>query len=171
MKKNKEWKITRYNRGGKKLLDFQKNDKEKDLYSSVKYITENINGDICTTDFDASKILVVTSSGQYRFSYSGSSNDYVFHPCGICTDVLGNILVCNGCSESLEKSLIVDPFKSEFGIHLLDQDGRFLSLLLKHPSSPNPRALCFDNQNNLMVGSKNSPTVTVYKYLPRKGTL
>ena len=86
---------------------------EQELYSDPRYIAENINGDICTSDHDKNAVAVVNKSGQHRFSYTGKGSG--IRPFGICTDVLGHILVCDNVTKS---------------VHLLDQDGRFLSVLL-----------------------------------------
>ena len=94
-------------------------------------------------------VVVVKKSGQLRFSYTGQEK--WFRPYGICTDVLGHILVCDRVSET---------------VHLLDQDGGFLSFLLSHKQRiMSPRGLCLDNENNLYVGQFFRSTVKVYKYL------
>ena len=92
--------------------------------------------------------MVVNKSGQHRFSYTGQGS--VFLPYGICTDVLGHILVCDHVSET---------------VHLLDQDGGFLSVILSEQQGiERPRGVCVDDENNLYVGQLYN-TVTVYKYL------
>ncbi|XP_062570315.1 uncharacterized protein LOC134232385 [Saccostrea cucullata] len=91
MTKDSKWKITRYSNEGVKLHDIRRHDNGKELYSSIGNITENINGDVCTIDYVACKLVVVTRSGDYRFHYAG----FISHsslPSGICTDILGNIL-------------------------------------------------------------------------------
>ncbi|XP_061171084.1 uncharacterized protein LOC133180630 [Saccostrea echinata] len=160
MNKNKEFKVTRYSREGKKLQVTKNDDKGNNLYKSITYITENINGDICTTDYTAHRVVVVTRSGQHRFSYSGHQSQSGFHPYGICTDKLGHILVCNSYC----------PLLGNYsGVHLLDMDGQFLSLLLSPDQCPHkPRALCFDDQHTLMVGSEDSSTVTMYEYYQKE---
>jgi hypothetical protein len=160
MNKHKEWKVTRYSREGKELQDIQWGDEGEALYRSINYIAENINGDICTSDLIAYRVVVVTRSGQYRFSYSGHRSQTKFWPFGICTDVLGNILVCNGFFEM---------FDDGSSVHLLGQDGQFLSLLLPPKLCPQrPRALCVDNQHHLWVGCQTNSTVSVYRYLHKK---
>ncbi|XP_056015295.1 uncharacterized protein LOC125673379 [Ostrea edulis] len=160
MNRNKEWKVTRYSKGGEELQDIQFGGRAQALYHSINFITENINGDICASDFITHKVVVVTRSGQYRFFYSGHRSQNEFWPFGICTDVLGNILVCNGRLED---------FYNCSSVHLLDQDGQFLSLLLtpKH-CPPRPRAICVDDQHNLWIGCQNSSTICVYTYLHNK---
>ncbi|XP_061171085.1 uncharacterized protein LOC133180631 [Saccostrea echinata] len=160
MTKNKEFKVTRYSREGKKLQVTKNDDEGNNLYKSIAYITENINGDICTSDYTAHRVVVVTSSGQYRFSYSGHRSQSGFRPYGICTDFLGHILVCNGYCPLFGRNCS--------SVHQLDMDGQFLSLLLTSDQCPyKPRALCFDEKHTLIVGSEDSSTVTVYKYLQK----
>ncbi|XP_062613500.1 uncharacterized protein LOC134275244 [Saccostrea cucullata] len=108
--KDSEAKVTRYNKTGKELQNIQRDNKGQKLYGILHYITENINGDICTSDYDKG-VVVVNKSGQHRFSYTGQKSG--FSPYGICTDVLGHILVCDVISKT---------------VHLLDQNGHFLSL-------------------------------------------
>ncbi|XP_048748906.2 tripartite motif-containing protein 2-like [Ostrea edulis] len=147
MGENGETKVTRYNKTGKELQNIQRDNKGQKLYSRPIYITENINGDVCVSDFDKEAVVVVNKSGQRRFSYRGQESG--FRPRGICTDVLGHILVCDNTT-----------------VHLLDQDGQFLSLLLtKQHGIDDAISVCVDDENNLYVGQHNNNTVTVYKYL------
>ncbi|XP_062571716.1 uncharacterized protein LOC134233737 isoform X1 [Saccostrea cucullata] len=144
----REGKVTRYNKTGKELQNIQRDNKGQGLCSNPHYITENINGDICTSDFNKWAVVVVNKSGQHKFSYTGQESK--FRPYGICTDVLGHILVCDGVSNT---------------VHLLDQDGQFLCLLLTQEQAIYcPRSVCVDDENNLYVGQY-SNTLTVYKYL------
>ncbi|XP_062567348.1 E3 ubiquitin-protein ligase TRIM71-like [Saccostrea cucullata] len=141
-------KVTRYNKTWKELQNIQRDNKGQELYSRPQYITENINGDICTSDYHKG-VVVVNKSGQHRFSYTGQGSR--FSPFGICTDVLSHILVCDGYSQT---------------VHLLDQDGQFLSLFLTQQQGlPLPLSVCVDDENNLCVGQYTTNTLTVYKYL------
>nr|XP_022340407.1 E3 ubiquitin-protein ligase TRIM71-like isoform X2 [Crassostrea virginica] len=154
MYKDKEAKVTRYSQAGKEIQNILRDNKGQELYSDPHYITENINGDICTSDHNKHAVVVVNKSGQHRFSYTGQGsefNPFGFHPWGICTDVLGHILVCDHISKS---------------VHLLCQDGGLLSFILSEQQGINhPRGLCVDDENNLYVGQYDTNTVTVYKYL------
>uniref|UniRef100_K1QQL4 Tripartite motif-containing protein 2 n=1 Tax=Magallana gigas TaxID=29159 RepID=K1QQL4_MAGGI len=133
----------------KPITKIQRDNKEKELYSLPHYITENINGDVCVSDYDKHALVVVDKSGQHRFSYTGQGSE--FNPYGICTDVLGHILVCDDISET---------------VHLLDQDGQFLSLLLTEQQGVKyPYSVCVDDENNLCIGQHLTNIVTVYKYL------
>ena len=150
MYKDGEAKVTRYSKSGKEIQNIQRDNQGQGLYRIPHYITENINGDICTSDKN-NAVVVVNKSGQHRFYYTGQRSQ--FYPCGICTDVLSHILVCHG------------SFMSGT-IHLLDQDGAFLSSILSpHQGIELPRGVCVDDENNLYVGQYGTNTVTVYKYL------
>ncbi|XP_022341340.2 uncharacterized protein LOC111135501 [Crassostrea virginica] len=149
MIKDKEAKVTRYSKAGKEIQNIQRNNQGQKLYSYPHYITENINGDICTSDYHKQAVVVVNNSGHHRFSYTGQGSG--FYPYGICTDVLGHILVCDYFSHT---------------VHLLDQDGGFLYVILSPQQGiTSPCGVCVDDENNLYVGQGNTNTVTVYKYL------
>nr|XP_034314521.1 uncharacterized protein LOC105325776 [Crassostrea gigas] len=148
MRKDGKAKVTRYNKTGEEIQNIQRDNKGQDLYGDPHYITENINGDVCTSDYDKHAVVVVNKSGQHRFSYTGQGS--WFCPYGICTDLLGHILIC-------------DSYTEINTVHLLDQDGQFLSFLL--PKKVNSTSVCVDNENNLHVGDLDTNTVKVYKYL------
>ncbi|XP_065921365.1 E3 ubiquitin-protein ligase TRIM71 isoform X1 [Magallana gigas] len=150
MVKDKEAKVTRYNKTGKEIQNIQRDNKEQELYKYPHYITENINGDICTSDINKPAVVVVNKSGQHRFSYTGQGS--LFVPYGICTDLLGHIIVCDSCfgNNSLD---------------IIDQDGQFLSLLLTPQQWIRLIGVCVDDESHLHVGQLYTTTVTVYKYL------
>ncbi|XP_078339396.1 uncharacterized protein LOC144627184 [Crassostrea virginica] len=149
MYKGGEAKVTRYNKAGKEIQNIQRDNQEQELYKYPNYITENINGDICTSDINITKVMVVNKSGQHRFSHTGQGSK--FSPYEICTDVLGHILVCDGINNTVD---------------LLDQDGGFLSVILSPQQGIHSlRGGCVDYENNLHVGQYRTNTVTVYKYL------
>eukprot|EP00105_Crassostrea_gigas_P009020 XP_011423792.1 PREDICTED: uncharacterized protein LOC105325788 isoform X1 [Crassostrea gigas] len=151
MIKDREAKVTKYNKTGKEIQNIQRDNKEQELYKYPHYITENINGDICTSDYIKHVVVVVNKSGQHRFSYIGQ--EFLFYPFGICTDLLSHIIVC--FSNLMNNKVLI-----------LNQDGQFLSLLLAPQQGiTNPRCLCVDDENNLHVGQWKTNTVTVYKYL------
>ncbi|XP_052676639.1 uncharacterized protein LOC128158010 [Crassostrea angulata] len=148
MMKDGEGKVTRYNKTGTEIQNIQRDNNGHELYDLPHYNTENINGDVCVSNF-GNAVVVVDKSGQHRFSYTGQGSE--FNPFGICTDVLGHILVCDEISKTVD---------------LLDQDGQLLSLLLPPQQGVKcPRSVCVDDENNLWVGQRNTNTVTVYKYL------
>nr|XP_022297076.1 tripartite motif-containing protein 5-like isoform X1 [Crassostrea virginica]XP_022297077.1 tripartite motif-containing protein 5-like isoform X1 [Crassostrea virginica] len=149
MCKEREAEVTRYNKAGKEIQNIQRDNQGQKLYRCPCYITENINGDICTSDRSKRTVVVVNKSGQHRFSYTGQQSG--LFPNGICTDVLGHILVCESFSDT---------------VRLLDQDGGFLSVILSPQQGIEfPRGVCVDEENNLYVGQYLNNTVTVYKYL------
>jgi hypothetical protein len=145
MRKAREAKVTWYDKTGKELQNIQRDSKRGELFSDPRYITENINSDICVSDRYA--VVVVYRYGEHKFSYVGQES--VFCPCGICTDIRGHILVCDDISNT---------------VHILDQDGQLLSLLTEQHGVQNPWCLCVDD-SNIYVGQYNNNTVKVYKYL------
>ena len=152
MSKKGEAKITRYSKTGKELQNIQRDNKGQEMYSFPRYITENINGDICTTDFLKRAVVVVNKSGQHRFYYTGQGLRFIPH--GICTDVLGGILVCN---INYDCVTVVD---------LLDSDGEYLfHILSPQQGIMTPCGMCVDDENNLYVGQYHTNTVSVYEYL------
>jgi hypothetical protein len=149
MVKDGEAKVTRYNKTGKELQNIQRDSDGQGLYSVPFYITENINGDICVSD-NMQAVVVVNKSGQYRFSYTDEESE--FWPWGICTDVLGHILVCDG-------------YLLNETVHLIDQDGHFLLLLLTPLHGVHcPLSVCVDDEHNLYV-TQSDNTVAVYRYM------
>lgn len=150
MSKDWEEKVTRYNKTWIEIQNIQRDIKGLGLYSrNPHYITENINGDVCVSDLDKNAVVVVNKSGQHRFYFTGHGS--VLRPFGICTDILGHILVCD---------ININT------VHLLDKNGLFLSMLLTSEHNiTDPRSAYVDNENNLHVGQNGTNMVTVYKYL------
>ena len=142
-----EAKVTRYNRTGREIQNIQKDNKGETLYVHPHYITENINGDICTSDIGKQAVVVVDGLGNYRFSYEGYEN--IFSPYGICTDTVGHILVCD--------------YKE--AVYLLDQDGYFLQHIFTKKDLVFPCSVCLDDKNNLYMGNAVTEIVKMYKYL------
>lgn len=113
------------------------------------YIDENFNGDICLSMGVAH---VLRGNGEHRFTYEGKEAplSQLFLSRGICTDVLGNILVAD---------------ENNRAIHVLDKDGGFLTMLTI-PGEPQafPISLCNDNQNHLCIGCADGK-IRILKYL------
>lgn len=153
-------KVVRFDESGKELKQYELDQESKRrLYSCPHYLTENINGDIIVSDWEKQVVAAVGLTGNHRFDYDaegGHPPGTVFEPSGICTDILGNILVCDN-NDHLDDS-----------VHMLDQDGRFLCLILRLPSSTlerRIRAIGMDDKYNLWVGDVDSNEIRVYKYL------
>ena len=140
-----EAQVVRYNTSGKEIQNIQRDNKVGELYRYPHYIAENINGDICTSDFHKQAVVVVDKLGHHRCSYTGQG--LPINPYGICTDALGHILVCETFSGT---------------IHFLEQGGRFLHSILTPQQGI--CSVCVDDENNLYVGKNNTNLMTVYKY-------
>ncbi|XP_062568539.1 uncharacterized protein LOC134230713 [Saccostrea cucullata] len=145
-------KVTRHDSTGwTQVIEEDRNGRR--VYENVpQYITENRNGDIWTSS-SWGQVVVVDSSGQHRFNYTGQKFQSHFKPSGICTDSFGHALVCNCWSK-------------DASIHLLNEDGGFLRLLMTSDDGfRRPCALCLDDKHNLYLGQETSNIITVYKYL------
>lgn len=143
--------VTRHNKQGTLLQKIELDDKGNHLYGKVNYVTEHQNGDIVVSDHARKAVVSVDKSGRHQFDYKGNASQAGFIPCGVCSDVNGKILVCNS-----------SPY--DLSIHLLDQSGQYLMHLLTKEQYGflKPRALCFDEMQNLYVGDTNKILVVTY---------
>lgn len=148
-------KVSRYNRTGQQTQPRQHNNSDLEIYKDPKIITENTNGDIVVSDFDA--VVVTERGGGHRFSYTGHPPGSPLKPRGICTDAMSHILVCENRSHT---------------VHMLDENGQFLSYLLpKSQEVGAPSSLSYDTNTHrlwLAAGSHKKYKVFVYKYMTLK---
>uniref|UniRef100_K1RIT4 Tripartite motif-containing protein 3 n=1 Tax=Magallana gigas TaxID=29159 RepID=K1RIT4_MAGGI len=149
-------KVTRHNQSVQLTHTIQHDNTGLGLYRGPNYITENNNGDVVVSDYGA--VVVTERGGRHRFSYTGHPSGSGLGPCGICTDALSHILVCDGITKTVQ---------------MLDRDGQFLSHLLIRPSGIfTPRSLSYDvNTHRLWVGSRDNNTVVIYRYITRQDAL
>ena len=96
------------------------------------------------------------------FSYTGQGSE--FHPRGICTDVLGHILVCDSYNESVHLLNQTGVFCSFINVYS-KQSGLWDVLLSPLQGYKRPCGACVDDENNLYVGQLTTNALTVYKYL------
>ncbi|XP_062603613.1 uncharacterized protein LOC134265421 [Saccostrea cucullata] len=159
----KESKVIRFKGIKEKDQTFQFHDKGCLLYYDPEHITENRNGDIIVSDrlsylsFERSFLVVIDRNGRYRFSYYGSQYDprLELDMWGICTDALSNILIAN---------------QNPSTVHMINKDGKFLSLLLttEHGLS-GPCGLSYDDKSHLLwVRSIKDNRLCVYRYIERQ---
>lgn len=159
------YRVARYNQTGQLTQSIPHDNKGRNFFVTINYITENNNGDIVVSDYSAylkiGAVVVTDRGGIYRFSYKGPPSEtkrLVLQPCGIITDALSHILVCDDITKT---------------VHMLDKNGNFLSHLLIRPSGIfTPRSLSYDvNTHRLWVGSKVNSSVCVYRYISRQDAL
>ncbi|XP_061190269.1 uncharacterized protein LOC133198143 [Saccostrea echinata] len=119
-----------------------------------KCISENRNLDICVADNTAKADVVVNQAGKLRFGYDGppSTTKGSFGPVGITTDNQSQILTAD-CDNNC--------------IHILDQDGEFLSCI-DNGVVKLPWDLCIDTRDNLFVVECCNGKVKKIRYMLKK---
>lgn len=150
-------KIMRLNSIGEIKDTIEKDKNNDNLYKNPMFITENNNGDIVVSDLN--RCLVVTDrGGEHRFSYTGHPTGSGLTPCGICTDIFSNILVCD---------------KRTNTVQMIDKDGAFKYFLLTESDGIfKPWGLCYDIISHLLwVGSDSNNVVKIFRYINRQDIL
>lgn len=151
MKRKSDGCVARYNVRGHQLQKISSGVDGKSIYREPFYITENKNGDICTSDWYQEALVVVNKSGCHRFSYHSTKGTKLC-PGGVCTDKRGNILLHEASTPS---------------IHRITQDGVLLDIIIRLYTGFHfmPQGLCLDERQNLWVGTNNDHSlVKVMKY-------
>ena len=155
MNKPEQTKVVRYSGSTvKKTIQYDNN--HRPLFSvdetDDKFICENGNQDICVSDMFANEIVVVSSAGNPRFTYIGSSSPHAcknsFFPIGITTDSQNNILTAD---------------RSNHCIHIVDEDGQFLRYI-DNCDLNDPWGVCLDSKDNLFVVELSTGHVKKIKY-------
>lgn len=131
-------KIAVYDNVGTHKQTIEKDANEKPLYTWPRYVTENINGDIVTSDWFGG-IVVTDQAGTHRFSYNLSI------PRAVVTDSNGRIFGCNNTPK----------------IHVLDQNGKFLMNILT--GSKDVFSLYLHQDTELYAGYGSDEKIVVYK--------
>lgn len=129
-------KVVRYF-GSTEKQTIQFNDDGQSLYSpgEKKCLIENRNLDICVADLDAHAVVAVNQDGKLRYRYTGqTASERSFDPNGIATDSQSRVLIATD--------------KNHY-IHVLDQEGQFLSLIYMHVYST--KGFCVDANDSLFV--------------------
>lgn len=138
---------------GKLKKEIQFDETGKPLFSASRnnmYIKENANRDICVSDWNACAVIVLKSSGELRFRYTGnlSRSFKQFYPHGIVTDNYCRILVVDRKNDCL---------------HVIDRNGKFLTYITC--SLQDPYVLSIDPDENVWVGEYDTGCVKVIRYL------
>nr|XP_022311938.1 uncharacterized protein LOC111117149 [Crassostrea virginica] len=160
--------VIRYDNTGNYIQTIPHINIPQKLYGLPMFITENNNGDVVVSDVCMHAVVVTSSEGNHRFSYTGTStsrSDYCtskiwwpkgsgLSPRGICTDALSHILVCDIYSDTVQ---------------MLSQDGQFLKYLAKDSHAFLPSSLSYDVQSHcLFVGHQPWQTkISLYRHINR----
>ncbi|XP_062615974.1 E3 ubiquitin-protein ligase TRIM71-like [Saccostrea cucullata] len=146
--------VVKYNSSGRKSQEFETDQNGESLFIDPWFICENVNEDICVSDWRKSKVVVLNKSGNLRFTYdwvvlAGILKDR-FEPRGVAADILGHILIADANN----------------AVHLISQDGEFLSLILTEDDGiSRPRGLSVDRSDNLWLVEEDNVCVKMYQYL------
>ena len=154
MKTSSKGCVARFNSQGKELQRITSRPNGERLYSEPIYITENKNGDICTSDWYKEALVVVSRSGRHKFSFHGGKGEHFF-PGSVCTNKKGHILLYETFSRS---------------IHIFSTDGILLDVIIHERFSTGlqfvPQGMCVDEGQHLWLGNNcDMNLVSVYKYI------
>lgn len=131
-------KLAVYDNEGTYKQTIENDANDKPLYTWPRYITDNVNGDIVTSDWYGG-IVVTDQAGTHRFTYNLSI------PRAVVTDSNGRIF---GCNNTLK-------------IHVLDQNGKFLMNILT--DSKDVFSLYIHQDTELYAGYNSAKKIVVYK--------
>ena len=131
-------KLSVYDKEGNHQQTIEKNANDKPLYTLPRYITDNVNGDLVTSD-KYGGIVVIDQSGNHRFTYNLSK------PRAVVTDSHGRIFGCNKTPT----------------IHVIDKDGKFLMNI--HTGSKDIFGLYLHQDTKLYTGFDSAKKIVVYK--------
>lgn len=145
--------VVRYNQSGQLTQTIQHDNTGLDLFANPRYITENKNGGVVVSDFNA--VVVTDSEGRYRFTYTGQTLESEICTEGICTNAMSHILVCDTKSKT---------------VHIIDKNGTYLSnLFMNMLGIFAPNSLGYNaTDDTLWVGCKDRDIVCVYLYRPKQ---
>ena len=115
------------------------------------YITQSCNGDICVSDTNAEKVIILDKLDRVRYRYDGKQANLrkLFSPKGLVTDSLCQIIVSDYNNEC---------------VHILSKNGQILRCL-DECGLLKPCALSLDGQGRLWVGMRSSGDIKVIEYL------
>ncbi|XP_062622235.1 uncharacterized protein LOC134283771 [Saccostrea cucullata] len=147
--------VVKYSSSGRKIQEFQTDQNGEGLFIHPRLVCENVNEDICVTDWNLCKVVVLNKGGSLRFKYEGNVPSRMlkatFNPHGVATDSLGHILIADRANNT---------------VHLISQDGDFLSYILTEDDGiSQPYGISVDTSDNLCLVEQDKACVKVYQYL------
>ena len=125
-------------------------DGDKQSFSFPSHVAIDRQNQVYVTDATQNCLYKFDAKHRLEFKYTGSGDNALRHPVGVCIDRHGNVLVAD-----LENSRI----------HLVDASGKFRHFLLTWEDGlAEPLAMTFDNHGHLVVTESSTGLVKVYNY-------
>ncbi|KAK7492400.1 hypothetical protein BaRGS_00016273, partial [Batillaria attramentaria] len=122
------------------------------LLTNPRCVAVNSNGNIVVSDFAKHSVLIFDREGNFLRSYGseGRGHEQLRHPCGVCCDKHGHILIADSNNNR---------------IHVLEAQGEFKGYLLsKSAGLVEPVAVEVDKNGDLIVGEW-SGRIHIVRYL------
>ena len=117
----------------------------------IRVAVNKVNQDIYICDLEddyydyPGKLIAVRADSRLRYEYTGQG-DNVFTPAGVCTDLMGNVLIAD---------------YSNHRVHILDQEGQFIQYILTlQQGMYRPTTLDVDREGYVWVGGDRSEGYT-----------
>ncbi|XP_062581601.1 uncharacterized protein LOC134243359 [Saccostrea cucullata] len=147
----KDSKVVRFS-GSLAIQEIQFREDGKPLYHYPAFVEENVNLDVIVSDINENCIVVTDKLGKLKFVYEGkfkSQRFPEFHPFGLATDRIGNILIADSDNHV---------------IHIIDKNGIFIKYLdgfnLKEPYD-----ISINDNDNLIVVEYKTGKPKILKYI------
>ncbi|XP_062619169.1 uncharacterized protein LOC134280730 [Saccostrea cucullata] len=140
-------KIVRYS-GVTVIQEISRDSQGNFLFRDASFVCENTNTDVCVSDAEARCVVVVKNTGVPRYKYSGGSQ-LEFDPGCVACDSQSHILIAD---------------KYQHCVHIIDKDGKFLSLIDKHFVKV-PVGIHVGEDDTLYVAERKSGKIKVIKYM------
>ena len=131
------------------VLKVNSGDKQS-TFSFPSHVAIDGKNQVYVTDATQNCLYKFDAKHRFEFRYTGSGDNVLRHPAGVCVDRHGNVLMAD-----LENSRI----------HLVDASGTFRGFLLTWEDGlAEPLAMTFDNHGHLVVTEASTGLVKVYNY-------
>ncbi|XP_013404005.1 tripartite motif-containing protein 3-like [Lingula anatina] len=114
------------------------------------YVTVLNNGNIVVSDTYAKAVFILSPTGSLLHTYTGSGQNQLSEPTGICVDQYDNIFIADHVTNK---------------IHIISSDGEFVQFLAtENDGLTDPRGLAINHDGDLAV-SEDGGKIKVFRYI------